>query len=195
MARSNDWFGDIFDEIDRNLGDWGAGIRVGFGPGRKRRRAIFETGDIKFVILRLIRERPRHGYDIIKELEQRFGGCYTPSAGTVYPTLQLLEDEGYVRVVESEGKKTYHITPEGEAFLDEHSDTIEEMFDRVRETVRDMAGGAGQVREVHARMTTLVKMVYRQAWRRGAQDPVTREMLAVLDRATEEVRALQSASS
>jgi DNA-binding PadR family transcriptional regulator len=66
---------------------------------------------MKYVILRLLREKPSHGYELIKAMEDRFGGWYSPSPGTVYPTLQLLEDQGYVRVVETEGRKTYHITP------------------------------------------------------------------------------------
>jgi DNA-binding PadR family transcriptional regulator len=56
---------------------------------------MFEQGDLKYVILRLLAEKPRHGYEIIKELEDRFSGAYAPSAGTVYPTLTLLEDLGY----------------------------------------------------------------------------------------------------
>ena len=68
---------------------------------------MFESGEVKFVILRLLKEKPRHGYEVIKALEEKLGGYYTPSAGTVYPTLQLLEDEGYVRAVETEGKKVY----------------------------------------------------------------------------------------
>src|SRR5689334_21771290 len=75
-----------------NFGDGGHG---GFGHdfgkgGRKRQR----RGDIKFILLELIKEQPRHGYELIKVLEERYGGFYRPSPGTVYPTLQLLEDEG-----------------------------------------------------------------------------------------------------
>ena len=72
---------------------------------------MFESGEMKFVILRLLREKPRHGYEVMKALEEKFRGHYTPSAGTVYPTLQLLEDEGYVRAVDTDGKKVYHVTP------------------------------------------------------------------------------------
>ena len=116
--------------------DWGE-----WGPKRGRgRRQMFEAGEIKFVILRLLKEKPSHGYELIKALEERLAGCYTPSAGTVYPTLQLLEDQGFVRVVEEGGKKVYHITPEGEAFLESNKGTIDDIFDRVRDTVRDFAG-------------------------------------------------------
>ena len=86
------------------------------GPRRRMRQQMFESGEVKYVILRLLKEKPRHGYEVIKALEEKMGGYYTPSAGTIYPTLQLLEDQGYVRAVETEGKKVYHITPEGEAF-------------------------------------------------------------------------------
>src|SRR4249920_3657222 len=137
---------------DWNLGDWGlppfgAGTWGewwrGGRPGRRRGRPqMFESGEMKFVILRLLREKPRHGYDIIKALEEKMGGCYTPSAGTVYPTLQLLEDQGHVRAVDTDGKKVYHITAEGERFLSEHHDVLEDILERARDTIRDFAGGA-----------------------------------------------------
>src|SRR5262245_30609172 len=95
-------FGAGFPFWGRGWGDW--------GPRRGRgRRQMFEAGEIKFVILRLLKEKPRHGYEIIKALEERMAGCYTPSPGTVYPTLQMLEDQGYVRAAESGGKKVYEI--------------------------------------------------------------------------------------
>ena len=79
-----------------------------------RAARLFEQGDLKYVILRLLEEKPRHGYEIIKDLESRFGGSYAPSPGTVYPTLTMLEDLGYARVVPEEGgKKIYEITDEG----------------------------------------------------------------------------------
>jgi len=77
-------------------------------------------------------EKPRHGYEIIKELEGRFGGSYAPSPGTVYPTLTMLEDLGYARVVPEEGgKKIYEITDEGRKHLAEHSGTVNDIFDRI----------------------------------------------------------------
>src|SRR5258708_24347255 len=93
----------------------------GFGPfggpfgegGRKRQR----RGDIKFILLELIKEQPRHGYDVIKVLEERYGGFYRPSPGTVYPTLQLLEDEGNVSSATVDGKRIYTITEAGEKLL------------------------------------------------------------------------------
>src|SRR5437764_12650405 len=98
-----------------------------FGGGR-----MFDQGHLKFVILRLLDEKPRHGYEIIKELEGRFGGSYAPSPGTVYPTLTMLEDLGYAHVVPEEGgKKIYEITEEGRKHLAEHSTTVDDIFDRI----------------------------------------------------------------
>src|SRR5215468_7621648 len=122
-GRRDDWgFGEFFADFDPKAwaGAWARGPR--------RRNQMFESGEVKYVILRLLKEKPRHGYEIMRALEEKMGGCYTPSAGTVYPTLQLLEDQGYIRAVETDGKKVYHVTPEGEKFLNEHRDTLNDIF-------------------------------------------------------------------
>ncbi len=80
---------------------------------------MFERGYLKYALLDLLKERPKHGYEMMKELEERMGGFYAPSAGAVYPTLQLLEDRGWVTSEALEGKKVYKITPEGVKALDE----------------------------------------------------------------------------
>jgi DNA-binding PadR family transcriptional regulator len=146
---------------------------------------MFESGEVKFVILRLLRERPRHGYDIIKALEERMGGHYSPSPGTVYPTLQLLEDQGYVRAVETEGRKVYHITPEGERFLDEHRDVIDDIFGRVRDTLRDVAGGS--MGELNSTFARLAAVTYKRAWRRGPDDPAILRVVEILRGAIAEI--------
>lgn len=95
---------------------------------------MFEQGDLKYVILQLLAEKPRHGYEVIKELEDRSGGAYAPSAGTVYPTLALLEDLGYASVtMEEGGKKVYAITDEGQRYLDENKGAVEDLFERLSE--------------------------------------------------------------
>jgi DNA-binding PadR family transcriptional regulator len=81
---------------------------------------MFEQGDLKYVILQLLSEKPRHGYEIIKALEEKFAGAYAPSAGAVYPTLALLEDLGYATVtLEEGGKKVYTITEAGRAYREQ----------------------------------------------------------------------------
>jgi len=167
---------------------WPPEGRTGRGP---RRRQMFESGEMKYVILRLLKEKPRHGYEIIKALEEKLGGWYTPSAGTVYPTLQLLEDQGLVRIVEAEGKKVYHVTPEGERFLEEHRDTLDEILDRVRAAVRSVAGGTmGELNEAFARLAGLA---YRHAWRAGPDDERTRRIIEILKKAVEETEAVAKA--
>lgn len=170
-----------------------AGFTFGFGSGKaggnkrggRRRRQFFESGEVKYVILRLLKEKPRHGYDIIKAMEKDLGGWYTPSPGTIYPTLQLLEDEGYVQVAESGGKKVYHITPEGEAFLEEHRDVVDDILDRVREAIDGLAGGAlGDLNEVFTRMAG---KAYKQAWRGRTGDESTQRIVEILRRAAAEI--------
>ncbi len=87
-----------------------------FGPGGDGPR-FFGRGDMKFALLALLQERPMHGYEMIKALEEKSGGFYTPSPGSIYPTLQLLEDRSLVTVNEVEGKKVYSITDAGRALL------------------------------------------------------------------------------
>ena len=95
-------------------GEGGRGERG--GPGRESR--LFEHGDLRLVIIALLAEQPRYGYDIIKALEDRVGGGYSPSPGVVYPTLTLLEEIGHAVVSEERaGRKLYTLSPEGHAFL------------------------------------------------------------------------------
>lgn len=98
--------------------------RPWFDPERFHGR-VFERGDLKYVILQLVSERPAHGYEVIRALEERFGGMYTPSAGAVYPTLQMLEDMGYVTSAQQDGRRVYSITDEGRGFLDEQKEVVE----------------------------------------------------------------------
>ena len=90
-----------------------------FGPGGRRGPNMYGRGDLKFVLLELLKDQPKHGYEMIKDLEGRAGGFYTPSAGAVYPTLQLMEDRGWVTSASIDGKKVYTITEAGQQALAE----------------------------------------------------------------------------
>jgi DNA-binding PadR family transcriptional regulator len=94
---------------------------------------FFEKGDLKYVILELLKDKPSHGYELIRALEERFSGFYAPSPGAVYPTLQMLEDMGYVTVVEQDGKKVYTVTDAGRAFLAERKPVVDEIWSRMRD--------------------------------------------------------------
>jgi DNA-binding PadR family transcriptional regulator len=125
-------------DADWPFGRWGRGGRGGpffggfgpfgpFGPGER----IFGRGDLKYVILELLKDQPRHGYDIIRALEERMRGAYRPSPGSVYPTLQMLEDLGYVSSSQQDGKKVYTITDEGRRYLEEQKSTVDDIRERI----------------------------------------------------------------
>jgi len=92
-----------------------------------RRGTSFQKGDLKYVILDLLKDKPRHGYDIIRELEELSWGFYKPSPGVVYPTLQMLEEMGYASSTEQDGKRVYSITEEGLKFLENQSDIADDV--------------------------------------------------------------------
>src|SRR5579871_4719246 len=100
-----------------------------------RPRRVFEQGDLRLVLLKLIADKPSHGYELIKAVEEAVGGAYAPSPGVVYPTLTLLEDMGYVRQQpDAEGaKKLYAVTAEGTAHLVEQKAAVESIFGRMDE--------------------------------------------------------------
>ena len=170
------------------FGPRGWGFRGGHAGGhRAGRRQWFGAGDMKYVVLKLLREKPRHGYEVMKELEERMHGCYSPSPGTVYPTLQWLEDEGLVVARDVEGKKVYEITDTGRAFLDENKDTVEDIFDRVRETVERTVGGS--MVEVNRALGQLVKTVYRTGWKADG-DAARKRVAEILAKAAAEIEEL-----
>ena len=102
--------------------NWGGEYFHGFGHG-----GAFHKGNLKYVILDLLKEKPRYGYEIIRDLEERSHGFYAPSPGVVYPTLQMLEEMGYASSKERDGKKVYTITKEGLKFLAERQEQAEEV--------------------------------------------------------------------
>jgi DNA-binding PadR family transcriptional regulator len=112
-----------------------------FGGRGLRHGRPFDHGDLRYVILQLIAERPRHGYEIIKAIEERLGGMYSPSPGVVYPTLTLLEELGYIAGTPVGSKKEYAITAEGSAFLDDNRAVVDAVFARMAEAGRAYGGG------------------------------------------------------
>ena len=102
-------------------------------PPFERPPRLFEKGDLKYVILDLLKEKPSHGYEIIRAMEESFHGFYTPSAGSVYPTLQMLDDMGYASSSEHDGKKIYTITEDGKKFLKEQQGVIKKIKGQMKE--------------------------------------------------------------
>jgi DNA-binding PadR family transcriptional regulator len=90
-------------------------------------------GEVRYLILDAIAEQPRHGYDVIRTIEQKSGGAYRPSPGTIYPNLQMLEEMGHAVASEEQGRKVYSITDDGKQELEDHADEVAETYDRFRE--------------------------------------------------------------
>ena len=118
-----------------------------FGPGQhgRSRRGLgrfFAHGDLRLLVLHLIAERPRHGYEIIKAIEDQVGGAYSPSPGVIYPTLTLLEELGHVTVSAGDGAKKLHtITAEGRSYLDAYRPAVDALLARMAEASRVHGGG------------------------------------------------------
>jgi len=125
------------------------GERFFRGPWRE---SSFQKGDLKYVILDLIRDKPRHGYEIIRELEEMSHGLYTPSPGAVYPTLQMLEEMGYATAVERDGRKVYTITEGGVSFLEERKDSADEVRSQMKSrwSFKNIGKMATMMKEYHA---------------------------------------------
>ena len=118
----------------------------GGGSGAREGR-MFDGGELRLVILALVAEKPRHGYEIIKELGERVGGDYSPSPGVVYPTLTMLEEMGYATASQDEaGRKLYTVTPEGEKVLADNRAQVDAIFERFSQRAEAMGrGGIGSV--------------------------------------------------
>lgn len=153
------------------------------GPGRGGRRQgrVFDHGELRLVVLALIGEQPRHGYEIIKEIENRTAGAYSPSPGVIYPTLTMLEELGHATVEEGGGKKLYASTPDGAAYLAANKAALDAAQGRMQ-SVNAVHGG-GPAPEIIRAMENL-KLALRLRLGRGplAEDQL-RAVAAALDAA------------
>ena len=176
------------------MGFWWSGGGSGGGPGGRHGRRghrggrVFEQGDLKYVILQLLEEKPRHGYDIIKELEERFAGTYSPSPGTVYPTLAMLEDMGYARAQTGEsGRKIYEITTEGKAYLEENRGTVTDIFDRIADLGSSIF--STEMMELTQAFKKLGWVTYSNAPKLSREPEKVKSVREILERAAREIEA------
>src|SRR5215204_1110767 len=169
----------------RRKGFFGPGWGHGFDPRRGR---VFEKGDLKYVILDLHKDEPSHGYEVIRALEGRFRGFYSPSPGSVYPTLQLLEDLGYVSSTQQDGKKVYEITDEGRKFLEENRRSVEDIWGRV-------GGGwdpeiAAELHEMRHDLMDLGRLFGRKMHEGGLDRDKLRRVREVISGATRDIERI-----
>lgn len=138
---------------------------------------MFDAGEIKFVVVKLLSEQPSYGYQLIKTMEQKLAGGYTPSAGVIYPTLTMLEEEGLASVSVEEGKKVYRLTEAGTEFLEANKRQVVQLFERIEAAGREFERGRSP--EIMKAMQNLHGAVRAQASREG----VTHEKIQALARA------------
>lgn len=164
----------------------------GWGGGRRGRRArrMFESGELRLVLLKLIADEPRHGYDLIRAIEDLTGGEYAPSPGVVYPTLTLLQDMGLIEEAAGEGpRKPFQVTAEGRKHLEERSEEVDALFERLSDLKprAEHVSGPAIGRAVKNLMTALSHRVSRD----GLNEELLLEIAAVLDEAAQKIERLK----
>jgi len=170
--------------------DFGDGAEGFSGRGRRRSRRMFESGELRLVLLKLIADEPRHGYDLIRAIEDLTGGEYAPSPGVVYPTLTLLQDMALIEEAPGEGpRKAFQITDEGRKHLEEREEEVEALFERLRDLAPREGSGAGPAigRAVKNLMTALRHRVGRD----GIDDELLHEIAAILDEAAQRIERVK----
>ncbi len=175
-------------------GGWGRGgpwamawaMHEGRGGGRGRR--MFDGGELRLILLKLIEETPRHGYDLIREIEARSGGAYAPSPGVVYPTLTLLDDMGLIEGSAEGTRKAYTITDAGRAELADKAAEIEALFARLAELGRmQERHSGGPVRRAMGNL----RAVLQDRLGHSDVDPETlHAVAAILDEAAQKIERL-----
>jgi DNA-binding PadR family transcriptional regulator len=175
-------WGPFHFDIDEN--GWGGGRR-----GRRARR-IFGSGELRLVLLKLISEQPRHGYDLIRAVEELTGGEYAPSPGIVYPTLTMLQDMGLIEETAEEGaRKPFQITDEGRAHLEENADEAEQLISRLKalDPGHHAAGGSPVWRAMRN-----LGMALRNRLQHGeVSDETVHELAALIDEFAQRVERLK----
>lgn len=160
---------------------------------------VFGHGRLRLYLLKLLDESPRHGYDVIRALEDRFLGLYAPSAGTVYPRLSRLESEGLVTSADEEGRKVYRITEAGRAELAARQDELADIESDITGSVRDLASEIrsdvrGSVEDLRAELKSAARDVRRESRhyarerRRSGGGPAVADLERLAEWFREEVR-------
>lgn len=173
----------------RGSGGGGEGWGERHGGGRGRRR-VFDGGELKLVLLKLIGDQPRHGYDLIREIEDLTGGAYAPSPGVIYPTLTLLEDMALIDEAKSEGvKRLFSITRAGRDHLDAHAAEIEALFARLKEL--GAARARTEAAPVQRAMGNLRNVLQNRLGGSDTDTELLHEIAALIDDAAQKIERLK----
>lgn len=186
MRRGRGWQGS-WGPFHFDFGDEG---RRGGGRHGRRSRRMFESGELRLVLLKLIADEPRHGYDLIRAIEDLTGGEYAPSPGVIYPTLTLLQDMGLIEEAAGEGaRKPFQITDEGRTHLEERSEEVDALFERLADLAPDEHPTTGPAigRAVRNLMTALSHRIGRD----GLDEELLHEIAAILDEAAQRIERVK----
>lgn len=169
---------------------FGGGGRRGGGRGeRGERRRMFDGGELRLVLLKLIADEPRHGYDLIRQIEELTGGSYAPSPGVIYPTLTMLDDMGLIEAQQSDGaKKLFAITDAGRAELEANSEIVEAAIARLtavgEETQRTDSAS------VRRAMGNLRQVLMNRLGDRDLDNAALHDIVALIDEAAQKIERL-----
>jgi DNA-binding PadR family transcriptional regulator len=171
---------------------WGPGSDWDFNErsGRHGRRRMFGSGELRLVLLKLIADQPRHGYDLIRAIEELTGGAYAPSAGVVYPTLTLLQDMGLIEEAAGEGaRKNFAATDEGRQYLEERAEEVEGLFERLADLrPSDHAHGASPLWRA---MRNLGLAIRQRVSRGNLSEDTLYEAAALIDELAQKIERLK----
>ncbi|MEO7635789.1 MAG: PadR family transcriptional regulator [Sphingomicrobium sp.] len=173
------------------FGDDDSGRGRGRGRGGPRgRRRMFESGELRLVLLKLIADEPRHGYDLIRAIEELTGGEYAPSPGVIYPTLTLLQDMGLIEEAPGEGaRKAFQVTAEGREHLAEREAEVEALVERLTELAPGEPSSAGPA--IGRAVKNLMAALSHRIGRDGLDDDLLLEIAAVLDEAAQRIERVK----
>ena len=172
--------------------DWGSDWGNDWGGGRGRqggRRRMFESGELRLVLLKLIADQPRHGYDLIRAVEEMTGGDYAPSPGVVYPTLTMLEDMGLIEEQKAEGsRKLYAATEAGRTHLEERSEEVGALFGRLEGLGAKRAKGEGV--PIGRAMGNLARVLAHRLSNEDFSREILHDVAAIIDEAAQKIERL-----
>lgn len=178
-------------------GDWGPfHFDFGDGPprggrGRRGRRRMFGSGELRLVLLKLIADEPRHGYDLIRALEELTAGEYAPSPGVIYPTLTLLQDMGLIEEAKEKGpRKPFQITDEGRKHLEDKAEEVESLFERLEEEFapRERSSGGPPIGRA---VGNLMNALSHRIGRDGIDEDLLHEIATILDEAAQRIERVK----
>lgn len=170
-------------------GGWGGKGRGGRDGGGRGRRRMFDSGELRLVLLKLIADEPRHGYDLIRQIEELTGGAYAPSPGVVYPTVTLLDDMDLIVAQQSDGsKKLYAVTDAGKAELEANAEQVEGLIARLS------AIGEEQQRtestSIRRAMGNLREVLINRVRSGDVDDELFHQITALIDEAAQKIERL-----